>query len=432
MTPPRRFDRIAAAVAGLSVSWALPAHAQGRPCAPPTDVPKQLALPSESTEGRWLLGPGVGVGLGLAGAAALACGPPSIARPALKDLVLAAGDELGADAEIALVFTTRPLACGNIYYVPLANDVRGIGYRHADARDVFDDTPGRRLEGVAFLNDWPYWQPRLEELHSALLHEVGHRWAARVHARVGDRVTAALLGREGNHWSYFLDSGGSPLEGNVWRATSSGQTSDTPRDPRRFSELDLYLMGLLPPGEVPPLELLVPAPTEARDCAGNDLAASSPPQTCAALELDAERITVPIDDVIAAEGPRLPAASDAPRSIGVLPLVLQSSAEPWTAAECEALALAVHEGLDAFERATQGRLSVQNVLAEGMRCEAIQRASSADDATEPVAPALPVARPSCTASRQTPRSGWHVAAWLVLACAWRRRGSRPAGPPRGR
>lgn len=445
--PSRR--SVACALLGvLGLTDAATARAEARPCGPPAPLDsarppleKSLTEPATPASARWLAGPGFGYGLAASGAAALACAPPNLARAALKATVLAAESALGVDAQLAIVLTTHALDCANIYYVPLANDVRGIGYRHSDPRELFDDTPGQRLEGIAFLNDWPYWQARPEELESALNHEVGHRWAARVHARIAGVDSTALLGREHDHWSYFLDSGGSPLEGNVWRATQSGRSSATPRYSTQFSPLDRYLMGVLPAAEVPPLELLVDPASEADDCAGNALGPASPPQTCGALELTADAVRVSIDDVIAAEGPRLPAAEATPRQVGVLVLMLQSRAEAWSASDCDVMARSLRERIGAFERASAGRVRLESVLAEvpgaalddGSRCDAISRASSDALSFEDGASSGAEARSGCALSHPSPRGsrGGAGACLVVLllgcrAAARRRAAAAPA------
>jgi hypothetical protein len=357
----------------------------------------------------------------------------------LKELVLGAQSALGVDAQIAIVLTTHALDCGNIYYVPLANDVLGIGYRHGDPREVFDDTPGQRLEGVAFLNDWPYWQARPDELESALNHEVGHRWGARVHARIAGVASGALLGRAQDHWSYFLDSGGSPLEGNVWLATGSGRSSETPRYPTRFSALDRYLMGALPATEVPPFELLVDPVSDAKDCSGHALGPASPPHTCGPLEITADPVSVSIDDVIAVEGPRLPGAGAVARQVEVLVLMLQSRDEAWSSSECEVMVRSMHEGVSAFERASAGGIRLDNVLANalsGVRSTALGEAISCDEISRAASDALPshaseppaaAARSSCAVGSRSPRGSMgDLGACLVALLLWRRRAA-----PRG-
>jgi hypothetical protein len=378
-----------------------------------------------------LAGPGFGLVLDAGAAGTVACAPAAIAGPALTALVLEAEASLGVDAELAVILTSAPVGCDGMYYLPLANDVRGIGYAHNDPREVFDDTPEHRLEGVAFLNDWPYWQAHPGELASAFNHELGHRYGARIHARVRGEPSAALLGRDREHWSYYLSSGGSPLEGNVWTDTATGYISDTPLYPSRFAPLDLYLMGVLPATSVPEARLLLDVDSAGQDCTGRAIGPGSPPQSCEPRELQAQGTLVSIADIIAVEGAREPAAEHTPRSIDVLTLVLHSSDAAWSAAECEAARLALRDRFDGFADATAGRLQLQNVLGEGAGCAELSAASQPHrDETRPEPDAAPGGAAGC---RFAPRPGNGFMGLMVcviasLAGAMRRelrRGRRP-------
>ena len=70
--------------------------------------------------------------------------------------------------------------------------------------------------------------------------------------------------------------------------------------PIAYSDFDLYVMGLLPAAQVKPARLLHGAPLE-RD------------EAPAFIEADSEMIT--IDQIIAAEGPRVPDAAHAPHEL---------------------------------------------------------------------------------------------------------------------
>ena len=61
---------------------------------------------------------------------------------------------------------------------------------------------------------------------SLIAQEVGHRWSAFVWFRDRDRggvPSSALLGRDRSHWNFFLETGGSPLEGNEWKKDKYGK-----------------------------------------------------------------------------------------------------------------------------------------------------------------------------------------------------------------
>jgi hypothetical protein len=135
-------------------------------------------------------------------------------------------------------------------------------------------------------------------------HEMGHRWSAFVSAKVGNETIR--LG-DGAHWVQGLQAQvafpyqrpveASAMGGGVWQDNFDGtftQLDDNYYVPATgWSYLDLYLMGLISTQEVPDffiLRNLVPA---GRDPQGRPI-------------YKASRTKITIQDVIAAEGPRLP------------------------------------------------------------------------------------------------------------------------------
>lgn len=300
---------------------------------------------------------------GVDGRAHAACLPGAPGEGLLAEAVQQTLAAAEVDPTIAIVLTSAPLLCGSLFYVPIANDVRGIGYQHEDGREIFDDSPNSKLEGIAFLNDWPYWRERPAEFATAFLHEVGHRWGARVHAEIDGHDSAELLGRQRQHWSYFTDTAGSPLEGNRIRELGAGRyEASTPLGTSAFSQLDLYLMGVLPAEEVEPFALLRADVAELRDCKDVSLGSASPPQFCEPLELQAERVEITIEDILAAEGPRAPAPEATPRVLEVAVLVLSSNAQqPLQTRDCSELSDAIDEHIAAFAEATHGRIQLKNV-----------------------------------------------------------------------
>jgi len=127
-----------------------------------------------------------------------------------------------------------------------------------------------------------------------LAHEIEHQWAAYVHFIDNNGNNSnALLGVDQAHWSYLLDSDASVLYGSKWIPIGNGQYQATDIE-ERYSPLDLYLMGLNAPSEVPPMTLLVnPA-----------IAPAQLPQVNAVIT--ATPITVTINQIIQAEGARFP------------------------------------------------------------------------------------------------------------------------------
>jgi hypothetical protein len=258
---------------------------------------------------------------------------------------------------IAVMQSGRDFGNALAFYMPIKNTVRGIGQRQG-GRETWDlnDTAGTAfpLLGFVWLNSWwLYIGPAGQFGNSQVCtQEFGHRWGPQVivppyptGASVG-RADAAvdasaqdasdgdasaqdggdasapdaavmgaaiapmeLLGRDRAHWSYFYNSGGSPLEGNNWTETTPGVfRAGAPT--YRFSPLDLYMMGVMAPEEVPPSFVIAePQLMNVRDELGNPITAASAPESGAReLELRGRRVNVGIEDIIRANGPRNPAA----------------------------------------------------------------------------------------------------------------------------
>lgn len=349
----------------------------GRSCVTERSEPDALEAPPGLASIR--RGPGFAWLTDASGLAENGCAPPFIANALLLQTVARAQVGLGIDPQLFVVLATGPLSCADIYYLPIANDVSGIGYAHKEGQELFDHSPESRLEGIIFLNDWPYWRARPEEFERAFNHEVGHRWGARVQALVDGSPSDELLGRQRSHWSYFLDTQGSPHEGNRWLAgTGALFRSAEPDRGSQFSALDLYLMGVVPAEAVGPFQLLRQVQTRALDCNGNALGRSSPPQRCEPVEVRAEPMMLGIDDILRVEGPRIPAASPEPRTLDVAVLVLESAGVPLSRDDCVQLGAGLEARLAAFSSASRGGVSLRNVTGPSEGCEVLAAAQTAE------------------------------------------------------
>ena len=205
-----------------------------------------------------------------------------------------------------LLWTDQPLIRGAFAYeLNIANEVHGI------AQDIFDISSltgsAGRLRSLVMM-DWLGKYPDdpaakfLGENNtlSVLGQEVGHRWLAYINFRDRTGTTSgALLGRDDAHWSFFFDSDASVMEGNDIEDLGGGsfRTTDAVK---RYSRLDQYIMGLIPPGNVPPFFYVEsPNSTHIR---------SDAPQI--GVSFTGTRRDVLIDDVIAVNGLRSPGPND--------------------------------------------------------------------------------------------------------------------------
>lgn len=138
---------------------------------------------------------------------------------------------------------------------------------------------------------------------SQLGHEMGHRWGASASAKVNGEVIALAP----VHWTRGLQAPvafpyqrpieASAMGGGVWQDNLDGSFTQLDDDyyvpATGYSYLDLYLMGLISPGEVPDFFLLRNLKPAGKDANGHPT-------------FKADRTKITIQDVIAVEGPRLP------------------------------------------------------------------------------------------------------------------------------
>ena len=149
------------------------------------------------------------------------------------------------------------------FAVPVTNDVLGIGsgYTGNDIFPIFDHTDDygsqSRLRTFLVMKNLKVWSDNplgnvsgsASSTLSVVAHEFGHGWGI-------DINPIQLLGRDFAHWNFFLHTAGSVMGGNDIRDNGDGTfTTLAPKD--IFGPLDLYLMGLLKPHDVPPTFLVV-------------------------------------------------------------------------------------------------------------------------------------------------------------------------------
>ena len=186
----------------------------------------------------------------------------------------------------------------------VANEIQGIGVPTGGSPGDFGSAA--RLQSVVNMDRVVKYpasptQKFLGEdtVLSLLGQESGHRWLAFVAFLDADRRRSTdLLGRDDAHWSFFVDSDASVMEGNDIEALGGGAFR-TVGAVQRYSRLDQYLMGLVPPEQVPPF-FYVQSPVNivpSRDPA-------SSPQV--GVTFNGTRREVLIADVVAAMGPRVP------------------------------------------------------------------------------------------------------------------------------
>jgi len=212
---------------------------------------------------------------------------------------------------------------GGAYYRPIYNEILGTNMRVHDLRSFF----GRgNIHGLVSMNVWwscdagdwfqdgctdaPPFKTTFRSIHGILGQEVGHRWGAFLTMADPDTRNRSqeLLGRDRSHWSYWLNSGGSPMEGNRWIDEGDGNFRVEHAAFTKYSDFDLYAMGVMDDGEVRPTFFIRPT-----GCPGSrDCNATTAPES-GLLRVQGTRVDVSLADVQDDLGYRAPEFGEATR-----------------------------------------------------------------------------------------------------------------------
>ena len=186
------------------------------------------------------------------------------------------------------------------FYLEVKNDIQGIG------KPVFDNATffgsNGKLQGIIDMGNTVTLitdprDPNFEDTINTLVHEQMHRWGAYVKFKdAHGSMKTDLLGKDASHWSFLLDSGASLHYGNAWLDNGNGTFTSTGGG-KYCSPLDLYLMGFYDKSNVPPM-LLIENPS---------IDPSKLPEPGIMVSGSPKYVT--IDDIIAAEGERVPNTS---------------------------------------------------------------------------------------------------------------------------
>lgn len=242
-------------------------------------------------------------------------------------------------------------------HIPVRNDVQGIGLAQSNRAGEFGSA-GRLKAYIDLRALSPDVLGTTVDTATAILaHEVSHQWTGRVrYRREGTaHLSDDLLGQNGAHWSFFFDSDASVLYGSDWEQESPGVFAATASQ-KRYSNLDLYLMGFLSPLEVGPLTLLQPetsSPYQATDL---------PPPLGTRISATAQ--TLSVADIIRAEGVRQPAMSRAQKSFRAAFIILTPPGGAATAAQVQFVDALRKRFEQQFFFLTQGRGVFETDLVE--------------------------------------------------------------------
>jgi hypothetical protein len=285
--------------------------------------------------------------------------------------------------EVLSVWTTFPMTGNDFatYIDPRANDVTGVGLEQVfpgDGTFTSTDPPNRAIlwhNNLLAIDDRAGLHRAAPDGYARYLFllELSHLFGPQL--AVPSPNPDALVGFP-FHWSFFMDAGGSPSGGNVWTDNADGTFTVGVGDPAtlQYSMLDLYLWGLAEPSEVPPFGVIEPTDvpaTPADPFWGGAYAAHSFPWfdgSAAPFTVTGTRRALTIEDVVAANGPRVPGAGTKTSwSIGIVLMVGADATDAEVAGAMAVMDPFADSVATAFADATRGRgtLEVLTVTEDG-------------------------------------------------------------------
>ncbi len=257
------------------------------------------------------------------------------------------------------------------FAINVQNNVLGIGNpNRSEIFPQFDHTAEYgsqgRLRSFLTMKNLKAWEddpfedrfgPATSAL-SVLAHEFGHTWLAFIDPPV-------LLTRDRAHWNFFLHTSGSLLGGNDIQ--DNGDGSFITLAPKEiYSPFDLYLMGLLKPEDVPPTFLVtnphdldLPPPYDQETITSDDLQGR---YSWGDVGFRGDKQEVRIEDIIAANGQRIPDAESSQKDFRTAFILLAMGEEGPTSEEIDQVEAVRLYWAPFFHRAANNLATVTSTL----------------------------------------------------------------------
>jgi hypothetical protein len=243
------------------------------------------------------------------------------------------------------------------YEVNVMNEIDGIGLGRFDNSAIWGSRGRLRSFVMMGSLDGPGRYPSdplkvflgTNNTITILAHESGHRWLAYADFSDAGEASASILGRQRSHWSFFLNSGGSVMEGNEIEdrgASLGAQRFVTTGATRTYSSLDQYLMGFVGPEAVPSL-MLVENPV------GTSRTPASGPAVGVTFGGTPRSVTV--NQIIEANGPRGPSVHQSPKVLRQAFVLLVRKGEAAKSSQVQKVQRIRDEWVSFVRRETSGR-----------------------------------------------------------------------------
>lgn len=238
----------------------------------------------------------------------------------------------------------------------IKNDVGGIGLETFDFSS-FVGSSGRfhSIVVMDYLGKYPE-DPREifigeNSTLSVMGQESGHMWLAFTPLMENGITTQNILGRSDAHWSFYYDSDASVMEGNDIRDNGNG-TFTTVDAVKRFSPLDQYVMGLIPPAAVPDSFYVAGPGARGRE-----------PEI--GVLFSGQRTNVNINQIVQANGERTPSYDKSQHVFNQAFILLVKSGVTPAQEDFEKLDNIRSAWTDFFKNASSGRAVASTSLAGG-------------------------------------------------------------------
>jgi uncharacterized protein (TIGR03437 family) len=220
---------------------------------------------------------------------------------------------------------------------------------------------------------------------SILAHEVGHRFLAYASVPDPSGGRPPMLQFNRAHWAFTFNAEASFMEGVRLRDNGEGTSPRflTTATVEGFSPLDLYLMGLARPQEVPP-SFYVTNTFQSPDAL-----------PARGIGFDGTRRDVTIEDLVAAQGPRVPDSTVSPRRFRIAFVLLTAAGTQPTAADLAKLEAYRSQFESYFAAATGGRATIETQLKKSVDVSVWPAAGVVEGATRTVK--VEIAAPAQTA-----------------------------------
>jgi hypothetical protein len=240
------------------------------------------------------------------------------------------------------------------FHLTIWNSIKGIGLPEYDDRASFG-TSGK-LKGINFMHS-----RHLNRL--VMLHEFAHQWCSFVWFREQpeDADKSDLLIQQGggafDHWNLYFDDDRSPMDYDVidWQDNGGGRFTalSLAEHERSYCNLDLYLMGLLPPSQVANFFYLTDV-----ESLGNS-------------QFRAQRKNLNIQNIVWAEGERIPDYANSQKSFrNAFVLVTRNAA--WADSYASLLDRLRTQTERDFEQATRGLAKMETDLQKNGKMEPVK------------------------------------------------------------